>query len=110
MNNILDLLAKEIRARRKGLGLSQEEFAAKIGVSSVFVSKIERGIANPTVSVVEKMANFFNMPISELFSSMESQALTDSVRIRIMKSILDLDEQHVTKVDRMLHTLERKAY
>lgn len=41
----------EIRARRKALGLSQDAFAAKVGLSRDFVGQLERGIAHITPTV-----------------------------------------------------------
>lgn len=37
-------------------GLSQEAFAYEAGLHRTYVSDIERGSRNPTISVVEKLA------------------------------------------------------
>ena len=100
--NILKLLASEIRARRKEAGFSQDEFASRIGVSTVFISKIERGLANPTVTVLEKIAAFFGLSISDLFYSVERQTSLDSLKIGILQSILGLDENQLLKVVRQI--------
>lgn len=100
--NILKLLASEIRTRRKEAGFSQDEFASRIGVSTVFISKIERGLANPTVTVLEKIAAFFGVSISELFYSVERQSSVDSLKIGILQAILGLNENQLLKLLRLL--------
>lgn len=42
-------IGPNLNARRKTLGMSQTELAEQIGVSQVFLSKWERGIAWPSV-------------------------------------------------------------
>ena len=45
----------EIRALRKSLGMTQPEFAEKLGVTVITVSSWERGIRNPSGSAVMLM-------------------------------------------------------
>ena len=103
--NILKLLSCELRGRRKKLGLSQEEFAAGVGVSAVFISKIERGVANPTVTVLEKMAVFLGVSMAELFTSVEQQASVDSMRLGIVHSVLNFDENQLSKLQKQISTM-----
>ena len=61
-------LAAQIRRRRLELGISQEAFAAKVGVDRTYASKIERGIGNPSLEVLCLFAEALNCKISELIS------------------------------------------
>ena len=45
-----------LRHYREKLGLSQEEFAFECGLHRTYISGVERGIRNPTVVVVAKLA------------------------------------------------------
>jgi len=47
---------KNVRALRAEAGLSQDEFADKVGVHRTYMSGIERGVRAPTIIVVEKIA------------------------------------------------------
>ena len=49
-------LGLNIRHLRKAKGLSQERFAFEADIHRTYVSDVERGIRNPTVTVVEKFA------------------------------------------------------
>lgn len=49
-------LGKNVRRLREAKGWSQEAYADEAGIHRTYVSDIERGARNPTVSVVEKLA------------------------------------------------------
>jgi len=51
------LLGEAVRARRKEAGLSQEKLAEKAGLSTVFISRIERGVESPTVANLCKIGD-----------------------------------------------------
>ena len=51
-------LREVIKARRKVLGLSQQDLAEMSGVSLPTVKDIERGLANPSLSTISKLPNF----------------------------------------------------
>lgn len=55
-----------VREKRKAIGLSQEEFAEEAQIDRTYVSQIERGVANPSLSVLCKIADVFQIKISEL--------------------------------------------
>lgn len=45
-----------VRQAREAKGWSQEELADRSGLHRTYVSGVERGIRNPTVTVLEKLA------------------------------------------------------
>ncbi len=51
---------------RKERGLSQEGLAFECGLHRTYVSGVERGIRNPTVLVLEKIAEALNIPAGRL--------------------------------------------
>lgn len=62
-------LGKNIRNRREELKLSQEYVAEKLGVSRQAVSKWETNQSEPTANNLMKLAEIFEMPLSELVDS-----------------------------------------
>lgn len=53
MDPYLDILGKRIRAKRRELGMSQEELAHEAGLDRSYVGRVERGENNLTfVSLV----------------------------------------------------------
>ena len=62
-------MARNVRRLRVRKGLSQEALAVDAGIDRTYVSRIERGLENPTVAVLEKFAKVFGVDISDLFLS-----------------------------------------
>lgn len=56
-------LREEIKARRKVLGISQQDLAEMSGVSLPTVKDIERGLANPSLSTISKLLDVLGMEI-----------------------------------------------
>lgn len=54
--DIRERLGKNVRRLREAQGWSQEDYADRAGVHRTYVSDIERGRRNPTITVVEKLA------------------------------------------------------
>ena len=54
---------KRIQLLRKQKGLSQEELADKLNVSSNSVAKIECGLRRPSVDFVVNLVNFFDTTV-----------------------------------------------
>ncbi|WP_083276808.1 helix-turn-helix domain-containing protein [Sphingobium phenoxybenzoativorans] len=59
-------LAANLRRLRQERELSQEQFAFEAGIHRTYVSDLERGMRNPTINVVEKLALYFEVPIGAL--------------------------------------------
>ncbi|RUV98958.1 MAG: helix-turn-helix domain-containing protein [Mesorhizobium sp.] len=59
-------LGRNLRRLRKAKGLSQEAFADDVGIHRTYVSDLERGRRNPTITVVEKLAVFLAVRPGEL--------------------------------------------
>ena len=58
-----------LRHYREKLGLSQEEFAFECGLHRTYVSGVERGVRNPTVVVLAKLAKALGVPTEKLIEN-----------------------------------------
>lgn len=56
-------LREVIKARRKVLGISQQDLAEMSGISLPTVKDIERGLANPSLSAISKLLDVLGMEI-----------------------------------------------
>ncbi len=61
-------LARNLRRLRAEKGWSQEQFADEANIHRTYVSDIERGARNPTITVVEKLAVSLGVTVSELLA------------------------------------------
>ena len=54
---LLRALAAELRARRAGLGMSQDELAFTAGINRTFVAKLELAKTSPSLSSLFRLAS-----------------------------------------------------
>jgi putative transcriptional regulator len=60
-------LKNNVRMHRARLDLSQEELAKAVGVSRQTIHAVERGKAEPSVTLALKLARLFELRVEELF-------------------------------------------
>lgn len=71
MTEILILLGLRIKKLRGELGLSQEEFADKCGFDRTYISMIERGKRNISLSNLYRVAAGLGVSVSKLTEGIE---------------------------------------
>ena len=54
-----------LQARRKELGITQEDAAERAGITVVYLSKIENGRVHPTLDLLDRPAVFWNTTLPE---------------------------------------------
>ncbi|WP_422062253.1 helix-turn-helix domain-containing protein [Sphingopyxis sp.] len=59
-------LGRNVRSLREERGWSQEDYADRADIHRTYVSDIERGRRNPTITVVEKLALPFGVTSGQL--------------------------------------------
>ncbi len=64
---ITEKIGTRIRELRKETGLSQEKFAAKIGMDRTYFASVELGKRNISIVNLEKIANGLGVSLSKLF-------------------------------------------
>ena len=56
-----------VKELRLASGLSQEAFADKCGFARSYMSRVERGDANPSLDAIETLAGGLKVRVAELF-------------------------------------------
>lgn len=76
-----------VRNRRNHLGVSQEELAERAGLHRTYIADIERGVRNPSLRTIDKVARALDVSISELFSAEahDSQATPETVELLLVE-------------------------
>lgn len=67
---IQQAFGKRIRELRKATGLSQEKFAAKVGIDRTYYASVEAGKRNISIMNIKKIADGFGVSLSELFKEL----------------------------------------
>lgn len=62
------LVARNLRRLRVARELSQENLAVDASVDRTYVSRLERGLENPTVALLERLAAALDDDIVEFFA------------------------------------------
>jgi transcriptional regulator with XRE-family HTH domain len=62
------LLARNLKRLRTEKGWSQEELADQAGLHRTYVSGVERGIRNPTITIVATLAKALGVTPGELLA------------------------------------------
>jgi transcriptional regulator with XRE-family HTH domain len=59
-------LGEAVRAKRKEAGWSQEKLAEKADLSTVFISRVERGVESPSMDSLVKIARALGVRVRDL--------------------------------------------
>jgi len=73
MSDVAARLGRVIRRLRTERGVSQEGLAAVSGVDRTFMGQIERGEANPSFEVLQRIASGLAVKLSDLIRQYESE-------------------------------------
>lgn len=69
----LDAFGKVLRALRVQRGMSQEELALEAGIQRNYVSLIERGINQPTITIIFKLSAALEIKPSKVIALVEAE-------------------------------------
>ena len=85
-------IGSRIKNLRLESGLSQEQLALKSDITRVYLGQIERNEKNPTVKLVERIANALGLSLSELFDDRNRVAEHDKILNSIIFELKDLSD------------------
>jgi transcriptional regulator with XRE-family HTH domain len=79
-----------IRERRQAQGMSLSQLAEQAGVSTSFVSQVERGVANPTLSSLKSLVGALNFSVGALLesnaSASQARSAADDSDIAVLRA------------------------
>jgi transcriptional regulator with XRE-family HTH domain len=71
-NGILAALGQNVRHRREARELTQEKLAERAGLDSTYISGIERGLRNPGIKNVARLAKALGLTTAELCKGVDA--------------------------------------
>jgi len=96
----MDVIGKKLREFRKANRLTLRQVAEKAGCTESYISQLENGNANPSISTLKKIAAVFNVQIVDFFID---QAEEDPVVIRKDERIdIEFKDGGKTKIQAMV--------
>jgi transcriptional regulator with XRE-family HTH domain len=66
--NIYKVFGNNLKILRRQKQMTQKGLSEKVGVSGNYISMIERGLKNPSLSIINRIAQGLQVPLPELFS------------------------------------------
>lgn len=72
--DLCNKLGAEVKALRAERGLSQEALALSAGVDRTYVSQLERGIANPSLAILCRIADALGTKLTVSFLNVHHQS------------------------------------
>ena len=66
-DHLLSQVGKRIRSLREAKGVSQEGLAEKSGLHRTYIGGVERGLRNPSLKSLARMAKALDVRIGQLF-------------------------------------------
>ncbi|HBL74737.1 MAG: transcriptional regulator [Bacteroidetes bacterium GWF2_42_66] len=70
---IIELFGKVLRELREANHISQEKLAEYCDLDRTYISLLERGLRQPTITTIFKLANALNISPSKLIEKVEIQ-------------------------------------
>jgi transcriptional regulator with XRE-family HTH domain len=70
---VISVFGKVLRELREGENLSQEKLAEYCDLDRTYISMLERGLRQPTITTIFKIADALNISPSELVKKVEKE-------------------------------------
>ena len=90
-------LGGDIRALRKGRGMTLEALAETLGKSVGFLSQVERGLSHPDIEDLRAIARLFDIPLSFFLSPHASNPDEAGLILRAADRRMIGDETHLSE-------------
>lgn len=71
-NGVLATLGLNVRRRREAMELTQEKLAERAGLDATYISGIERGLRNPGIKNVAKLAKALGLATADLCKGVDA--------------------------------------
>ena len=101
MTDIRVRFGKALRACRTRQRLTQEELAERSGLSHKFIGEIERGLGNPTIETVSRIASALTISMGDLFEAAANAAASED-HYRISKRDLQAVREAADSLDSVM--------
>ena len=71
-DSVLAALGRNLRRQREAAPLTQEKLAEKAGLDPTYISGIERGLRNPGIKNVARLAKALGLSTAELLKGVDA--------------------------------------
>lgn len=89
------MIGRALKIIRKFNNIKQKEFAASTGLSPSYISEIENGIKEPTLDVIQRYSEEFDIPMSSILffsEELKNKKVSEKLRLKSADKILKMLE------------------
>lgn len=90
------ILAYNLQMTRKKIGLTQSALPEKTGISQADISRIERGLGNPSLETLSRLADGLDMDLNIEFHS------------KIIEGLIAIDEGRVSTLEEVKERIRKR--
>ena len=100
------LLGKRIKSLRKSKGYTQERLAEIMDISSNYLAGIERGEANPTLALLQRLSLGLEIPLPELFQYRREEGCSPvELRRKLDGLVNEASDEELPRLTRVFEAL-----
>ena len=93
----LGMIGKRIKAAREAAGMTQEELAEVLDMSTTHISVLERGVKPPKLETLIRIANVLQVSADTLLQDVVTYSAV-GVANDVVRSISDMPEKERTRI------------
>jgi transcriptional regulator with XRE-family HTH domain len=98
-------LGERLKHLRRVRGYTQEQLAERIDINPKYLSSIERGVENPTLELIGRLAHGLQVEVYELFQGGPEAGQPDRLRQRLLGLIAEIRAEELPRLVRVLEAL-----
>ena len=101
-----ELLGRRIKGLRRSKGQTQERLAEIIDINPNYLAVIERGEANPTLALLERLSAGLEVPLSELFQYRREEGCSPAaLRQKLGRLVNEARDEELPRLTRVFEAL-----
>lgn len=102
MDNYKKCFGQNLKKLRKAASMTQVDLSNSTGLSLQYISEVERGIANPKLETLLRLAAGLNIPPIELFYLEDIPSSPSALRVKLASILTRLDNQTLSAICKLL--------
>ncbi|MDP2245229.1 helix-turn-helix domain-containing protein [Pseudomonas sp.] len=94
------MINKALKLIRTFYDVSQSDLSARLGISNSYLSEIESGKKQPTMDILSRYSDQFEIPLSSILffsENLDSPKPSDKLRLNVAKKIVSILEWNQTR-------------
>lgn len=96
------VIADRLKLLRTSYGLSQQEFAKKVGLSQSAISQFEKAERMPSTAALESIANAFSLPFADLIAGQPAETDKELLISAVAQKLRGMSKDDILTLDRFV--------